>query len=127
MKKFLLAALLLSCVVLAGDRLGSALLRRLLLESQARFARLYHGGISADILVVGDSRAVNAVNPAAAHNVTGQTVFNLGYNGMSTSIAEALVADYLDHNPAPKLVLMEVTSLGQPPALINELKTFASF
>src|SRR5215208_6499438 len=98
MRKPVAVALLFLAVVLAGDRLGAGVLRRLLLQSQSRFSTVYRGAARADVLVVGDSRAVNGVNRSEAQRLGGQRVFNLGYNGMGSVLTEALIADYLDHN-----------------------------
>ena len=39
----------------------------------------------------------------------GKSVFNLGYNGMSMAVAEALFLDYLERNRTPETLLLEVT------------------
>ena len=53
------------------------------------------------------------------------SVFNAGFNGMSTEIAEAVVEDYLARNAPPKAVLIEVSDVGDAPDLLNEMRLYA--
>jgi hypothetical protein len=46
---------------------------------------------------------------------------------MSTRIAEAVLRDYLDHNRAPRLVVIEATCTIPEGALAGQLGTYASF
>jgi hypothetical protein len=121
----LIWTLALLLVVLGGDRLLSAVFDEVLRHSHFRFSELHHGGIDADILVLGDSRGVTSINVPAVERITGLRTFSLCYNGMATRIGEALLNDYLDHNRPPRLMIIEVTSLIEPMKLSPELRSYS--
>lgn len=118
-----LAALV--AVVVAGDHLFAWALNRLVVRSQFRYSRVYRGGNRADILVLGDSRGNISFPATLIEEQTGRRVLNLSYNSMSPRIAEAVLLDYLDHNPPPRMVVLEVSSVIGVGALVKELRTFA--
>jgi hypothetical protein len=113
--------------VVAGDHLLASLLHQVLIHSQFRYSRLYRGGNDADVLIIGDSRGVHSFYAPAIEELTGLRVLNLSYNSLSPHIAEALLLDYLDHNRAPKVVVVEATSVVTQGAVAGELRTFANF
>ena len=113
---------LLMLTAFAGDHLLAAILDRLVARSGIRFSQLYRGALPPGVLVLGDSRGVTAIYAPRTAAALGVPVFNLAYNGQSTRIQEALLHDYLDHNAAPKLVLIEVTSVQADDELLSELK-----
>jgi len=114
-------------VIIGGDRLLSWTLSRVLVRSQFRYSRLYRGGNDAGILILGDSRGVHSFYAPAIEELTGLRAFNASYNSMSMRIAEAVLMDYLDRNQAPKLAIIEVTSLAFEGELTSELRTYAEF
>lgn len=113
-------------VVLAGDRLMSWTLGRVLVRSQFRYSQLYRGGTNADILIMGDSRGVNSFYAPAIEELTGKKAFNLSYNSMSPVVAEALILDYLDRNRPPKMVIFEPTCAMVDGGVLTELRPFAT-
>ena len=117
--------LTLVAVVVAGDHLFAWTLNRLVVRSQFRYSRLYGGGNRADIIVLGDSRGAISFPTPLIEDLTGQRALNLSYAGMSPRIAEALLLDYLDRNPPPRMVVLEVSSVISEGALVKELRTFA--
>jgi hypothetical protein len=124
-RKALLWIATLLVVVLAGDRLMSWALGRVLVRSQFRYSQLYRGGTNADILIMGDSRGVNSFYAPAIEELTGKKAFNLSYNSMSPVVAEALILDYLDRNQPPKLAIIEPTCVQVDGAVLTELRPFA--
>jgi hypothetical protein len=112
-------------ILFAGDRVGGFVLGQLVERSEFRFSRMYRGGIDADILAIGDSRAVHSVYAPEIGKDTCMSVFNAAFNGMSTEIAEAVVQDYLAHNAPPKAVLIEVSDVGDGPDLLSEMRLYA--
>ena len=114
-------------VVMAGDRVFSWALTRVLVRSEFRYSRLYRGGNDADVLILGDSRGVHSFYAPAFEEIAGLRALNLSYNSMSPRIAEAVLLDYLDRNRPPRLVIIEVTSAATEGALTSELRTYASF
>jgi hypothetical protein len=115
----------LAMVVFAGDRIGAFLCQRVLTASQFRFSRVYRGGSNADILVIGDSRGVHSFYAPSIESITGRPALNLSFNSMSMPIAEALLADYLDRNRAPRMVIIEATCVSVDRGLVSELRTYA--
>ncbi len=104
------------CVVLTlfilVDRSAALLLNDIIKRSEFRFSKLYRGGQRADIVVLGNSRSVNAFFAPEMHDVLGKDVFHLGFNGMSMTITETILDDYLELNEAPEIVILEVTNLN---------------
>lgn len=96
-------------VALAGDRLLGWVGHRLLLESEFRFSRLYRGDLPAETLVLGNSRAVNALLAPALEERTGRTVRSLAWNGLSAELGRVLWADWLERHEPPELLLVEVS------------------
>ncbi len=93
-----------------------------------RFARLYSGTqINADVVVVGNSRAVNSFYVPAISKLTRKHWYNLGYNGMGPRMIEAVLLDYLDLNKKPDLVVIEVSNLWQDINPIRDLRLFAQY
>ena len=112
-------------LVIAGDQLVGRGLLAAVESSQFRFSRLYRGGIDAEILVVGNSRAVAALPPPLIAEATGRRVFSIAYNGLDPESSLALVADYLDRNRRPALIVVEASFVIQPVGLIPDLKLYA--
>lgn len=111
--------------VVAGDHLLASLLHQVLIRSQFRYSRLYRGGNDADVLVIGDSRGVHSFYAPAIEELTHLRVLNLSYNSLSPHVAEAVLLDYLDHNRAPKIVVIEATSTVTTGAVAGQLRTYA--
>ena len=96
-------------IALLGDRLVGYIFARITQESLFRYSRLYSNKPdSADILFVGNSRGLTFYQPEV-ERITGKKTMNLSYNGMPADLAKNLVFDYLEHNPAPKLMVIDVT------------------
>jgi hypothetical protein len=119
--KFLAVSLLLTFL---GDRFFAMGLERLALRSQFRFAKLYARSAQTDVLILGSSRGVNGFYAPAMKEALGVGVFNLAYNGMSAEVADLLFRDYLERNPAPRQLLVEVTNIGAQDDLASELRLY---
>lgn len=97
-------------------------------KSGFRFARLYVASpINADVVVVGNSRAVNSFYAPEVSRLLGKKWYNLGYNGMGPRLVEAVLLDYLDRNKMPDMVVMEVSNLWQDINPIRELRMFSGY
>jgi len=117
--------LLLLGTVLAGDRAGGYVLQQQVAQSQFRYARLYGGEAAADILLVGNSRGLIFYEPYIEEK-SGLKTFNLSYNGLPMDAARALAEDYLDSYPAPRLMLIELTTCDRTnDALLAGFLTFS--
>ena len=114
-------------VIIAGDHLLALALHQVLMRSQFRYSRLYRGGNDADVVIIGDSRGVHSFYAPALQQMTGLRVMNLSYNSLSPHVAEAVLLDYLDHNRAPRIVVIEATSAITSGAVASQLRTYAGF
>ncbi len=117
---------LLLALVLAGDRLLARAGTSLLLGSEIRFSVAARGGLPPNVLVLGDSRAVNAFWTPEVARLSGRPAFNLAYNGMSTRVAEAVLRDYLRVNAKPELIVLEVTNVQDRQKLVSALSGYWS-
>jgi hypothetical protein len=99
-------------ITLAGDRLAGLVLENLTDRSLHRFSRLYAGHEDARLVIVGNSRAARDFPPTRLRDAAGGNVSNIGFPGMSMSIAGASLLDYLDHNRHPEVVMIETTNIG---------------
>ena len=123
----ILALLALTCALtLALDRALALPLAWGVARSELRMSRLYAGRAGADVLVLGNSRGVKLGEPSAAGAARrgGLTLFNLSYNGMSMGVAEVLLRDHLDRNPAPRVLMLEVTNLAMRDQLLKALTPY---
>jgi hypothetical protein len=109
----------------AGDRLIAAACAHLVGKSHDRYVELYEGRAQADVLVIGNSRADNHFPPQLTGDLLGKRVVNYGLGGVSTVLAEALVADYVEKNGPPKMIIVEPTCLTVEPAAIGDMRLFA--
>lgn len=106
------------------DRALALGLQAILKQSEFRFSKVYQGGVDAEIITLGNSRAVNAFYSPEMEAVLDKSVFNLGYNGMSLEVVEAVFLDYLDNNAKPDLVILEITNLRSSNKLLKDLKLY---
>ncbi len=114
-------------LLFTGDRLGGWLLQREAMTSQFRYSRLYSGQAGADLLLVGNSRGLTFYEPYIEES-TGYSTCNLSYNGLSMDVANALVQDYLERYPAPRLLLLDITICDRPNnELLAGFSTYAPF
>ena len=111
-------------LLFTGDRLAGWLLQRQTMASQFRYSRLYDGRGGAELLLVGNSRGLTFYEPYIEQR-SGLTTFNLSYNGLPMDVANALVQDYLDRYPTPRIMVLDITICDRPN---NELLAgFASY
>ncbi|MEM1323780.1 MAG: hypothetical protein AAGG75_26195 [Bacteroidota bacterium] len=91
-----------------GDRAAGWILAQLNESSQFRYTRMYTDQAKSDILLLGNSRGLIFYQPYIEEK-TGRSTFNLSYNGLPIDLGYTLVADYLDHYPAPELLLIDIS------------------
>lgn len=127
LKRFIVYLLSVLAIFVLIDRAFAVLLARIVEASGIRFSKMYAGGQAADLLILGNSRAVNAFYAPNIEKELGVEAFNLAYNGMSVEVSEALLVDYLEHNEKPDLVVFEITNLHVNNDLLLDLKLYQSF
>ncbi|NQV61954.1 MAG: hypothetical protein HQ502_19965 [Alphaproteobacteria bacterium] len=126
MKHWKILFMLFFAALFVGDRLGAMALHQLLNLSENRFARLYNGGEPDRIVIIGNSRADRHFPSSLLSAMTGKPVLNLGLGSVTTMEAEALLADFIEHNGQPALVIVEPTNLIVENAGLRDLRLFAS-
>lgn len=126
LQKRLLSILLFVALFFAGDRLLARLLEKVTLASHFRYSTIYRSGSSGsrDMLILGNSRGVNFLYAPDFQKVTGFSALNLSYNGLSTRIAEAVLLDYLEHKPKPRMVILEISNLMMDDHAIDDFKLY---
>jgi hypothetical protein len=125
-KRTALRIALFAALVFAGDRLLGAAFASALPHSQYRFSLAARGGQPANVLILGDSRAVNGFYAPDLTKRLETPVLNLGYNGMSTLVSEAVLRDYLERNATPRLLVYEITNVQDSQELLDGLMCYWS-
>lgn len=102
-------------VLFIADRLGGLALQSLLRHSHFRYVDLYEGRINTRVLGLGDSRGVNTVFDDQLFTENGIDCYNLSFNGMAAKLSDILFRDYLEKNPPPELIIMNVSMADKDP------------
>ncbi|PAP77159.1 hypothetical protein [Rubrivirga marina] len=118
--------LALVALVVAGDRALAAGLHAAVMSTGNRFAVLYRGEAPGGVLILGNSRALNTFHQPTLAGLLNVPVFNASYNGMSTELSEVVLYDYVDRNPDPELVVIEVTGVGADDDQVRDFFPFAA-
>jgi hypothetical protein len=111
-------------LLIAGDQVGGRALSCLVDGSGFRYSALYRGGVDAEIVIVGNSRAVASLPPPLIAEATGKRTFSIAYNGLNPELSTALLADYLDRNRAPSLIIVEASLIASEPEPIGDFKLY---
>lgn len=122
--KYLLSWIAVIVVALVGDRILGFGVESTVNHSDLRFSRMYSGRMNADVLVLGNSRAVNTLYAPSLAEELALRVDSLAYNGVNAEVAEALALDALDHGVKPEWALIEVTTVQGPPSVLNDLRLY---
>ena len=126
----LLAALgMILVMVVTMDRVLASSLGEMLRHSSDRFMTVYRQAAPAekgpaetvDVVVLGNSRADNHFPALDIQNVTCGKTLNLGMGGAPTTIADLLWHDYVERHGAPRLLLLEPTSVVDPPHTLADV------
>jgi hypothetical protein len=125
-KKFLGWGLAVLALTISGDRVLARLLEHIVLRSHFRYSEVYRGGLHNDVLILGNSRGVNGFDAIEMQRRTGQNTFNASYNGVSPVLLEAIFEDYLEHNPPPHSVIIELTSVDSRQESLKDLRLYRS-
>lgn len=112
MKKIVLWLVVFACSFAIFDGLTGVFTDLLLAKSQFRYAKLYtKSEVSADVVVWGNSRAVDGFDVGRLSRDTGLHWVNMGYNGISPRIVEALALDYVERHKKPDIMVFEVSNI----------------
>jgi hypothetical protein len=107
------------------DRVAAYGLQWLLLRSDDRIAKIYAGGRTDDILILGSSVANAMALPGDLGAATGTHVYTMAVHGLDAITQLALVRDYLTLNDAPKIAVLEIRAVRTNRIWAPELELFA--
>lgn len=110
-------------VCFVGDRVGGFAFGRLFMRTHFRYADLYAGDLSADVLFLGNSRGVHMFHRPPLQDVSGKRVANLSFNALPATMLPVVLEDYIDHQNAPSQLFIEVTCVGR----VNEPGSLSRF
>ncbi len=74
--------------------------------------RIYSGKMDYDLLILGSSRAYLHYDPRIIDSALSTNCYNLGRNGKKIDISLLTYDIYTEHNPAPRLVIVDIHSLS---------------
>jgi hypothetical protein len=111
-------------VLFIGDRAGAYGLSLLVKKSQFRISRLYSGSVSVDVVVFGNSDGMYSMHPPTLSAALCRTAFNASYFDFSPAIVDALFADFVERNAAPKYALFEISNTSKEEKAIFQLRPF---
>jgi hypothetical protein len=111
-------------LLFVADRLGTAVLSHLVLASNARVSALYDGRVQADVVLIGNSRGVHMASSSEWAKALCRPVFNLSLNGLDVTTQDVLVRDFLERNPAPKVMVLEISNLFSDTFVAPEYRPF---
>ena len=66
------------------------------------------GNINADILVMGNSRALSHFEPWTIDSITGMSCYNIGLGGYSITVDDLKYQYYSAHNRKPRLIILQI-------------------
>jgi len=128
MRKPWISLLLSILVALAVDRTLGYFLGHLLLESHSRLSELYSGRLKSEVLLFGNSRALQGFDAPLVARTIGAGCFNLGYNGLTGEQVEILAKDALEQVPGVRLMVVEVSCfLERAPLETSDLKSYSPY
>jgi hypothetical protein len=107
----LLFLLLATIIIFGADRVSGYGLAMAVRASDYRLSRIYAGTGGSDVLVSGNSVGNAMLIPTRVTQALHRPVFSIASHGMDAITQRAFIEDYLDHQPPPRLALLEVRPL----------------
>jgi hypothetical protein len=97
----------------------------LLQRSEEPLARMYTGNIKANLVVIGNSRALRLFDDSTLERELALKPANLSVQGASTVMSLAILADYLERQPKPDIIIHEITDLIYANRAVHTLKMYS--
>lgn len=125
MKRSIIKVVVFLCIVISVAIALNAFLdtqmKQLKYEDVSVWNEIAKGGIDADIVIIGSSRAATHIDPSIISGFSAKSCYNLGMMGHNFFIENARYQYYLKHNKAPQLIILSLDyeSLQQRPDLFN--------
>ncbi|PZX49792.1 hypothetical protein LV84_04184 [Algoriphagus ratkowskyi] len=102
-KLFVLSSLF-ACICFGIDQLIENGIKTSSYREISKWNEVIEGGINADRLIVGSSRALVQFDPKIIEEKTGQSCYNLGIDGSTYPAQRKIVELYLEKNKKPKII-----------------------
>jgi hypothetical protein len=104
-----------------------AQMKQLKYEDAGVWNQISQGGIDADVVIMGSSRAATHIDPAHISETAHKSCFNLGMMGHNFYIENARYYYYLQHNRAPQIIILSLDyeSLQRRSDLFNHTQFLA--
>ncbi len=104
-----------------------AQMKQLRYDDAGVWNQISQGGIDADVLIMGSSRAATHIDPAHISETANKSCFNLGMMGHNFYIENARYYYYLQHNRAPQIIILSLDyeSLQRRSDLFNHTQFLA--
>ncbi len=106
--RILIFMLLLASLAFAFDFAIEAGLRKTEIRLFKSWNKIIKGGINAQIVVLGNSRAYRHFNPEIISQITQKSFYNLGMDGYSFKTQAIKYGIYTQHNSKPQVVVINV-------------------
>ncbi|MBC8011664.1 MAG: hypothetical protein H7067_16390 [Burkholderiales bacterium] len=91
------------------DRVGAIFCKNVTDASGFRLFALYGDAISPELLIAGNSRAMQSFDAELMTAESGQKVFNIGFNGAPPDLVCAFVKDAVDRHSSVRTVVIEAS------------------
>lgn len=112
MKKSLIKVAIFTCMLstlaIALNYFLDTQMKLLKYEDASVWNEITKGGIDADVIIMGSSRAATHIDPSLITEATGKSCYNLGMMGHNFYLEEARYRYYLQHNKAPKTIILSL-------------------
>lgn len=125
MKRSIIKVAVFLCIVISVaislDAFLDAQMKQLKYEDVSVWNEISKGGIDAEIVIVGSSRAATHIDPSIISGFSAKSCYNLGMMGHNFFIENARYQYYLKHNKKPQLIILSLDyeSLQRRPDLFN--------
>ncbi|MGZ8997140.1 MAG: hypothetical protein ACXW3P_11740 [Rhodospirillales bacterium] len=113
-------------LLFVADRILAEALFQVVMKSNLRLSMAYDGRAEADVVIIGNSRGVHMASSQEWAQVLCRPVFNLSLNGLDVISQDALVRDFLERNPPPKIMVFEISNLFVDEMITPQLRPFMS-
>ncbi len=111
-------------ITFSADRGVSFLAKKTLDSNSFLLTEIFKSAPKRDILMLGNSR-IFSLDKRFIEAKTGNTIFQIGYNGLPADLAEVLIKDYFSNHPPPNKLVIDISLCDR----INEglIRQFSPF
>lgn len=108
------------------DIAASIPLSILVKSSNIRYSRLYNDKIDADVIFMGNSKAINSFYSPYFNEISQLKSINLSYNGLGLKLVKIFLDDYLKRNAPPEIIFIEMSCFNEDLEVLPNFKQYIS-